>query len=61
MNELQAHIVPPDALERLKAFLAGKRSGQIVMDVDGGGKIVHVAITEHYRLPSVDKKTCKCK
>jgi len=53
--------LPDQALRRIREFLQRKTPGQIVLDVDGGGRIVHVQLTEHMRFtgkesaPSAEK------
>jgi hypothetical protein len=42
--------LPDQALRRIREFLERKTAGQIVLNVDGGGRIVHVQLTEHIRL-----------
>jgi hypothetical protein len=41
--------LPDDALRRIREFLQRKTAGQIVLNVDGGGRVVHVQLTEHIR------------
>jgi hypothetical protein len=41
--------LPDDALRRIREFLQRKTPGQIVLNVDGGGRVVHVQLTEHIR------------
>ena len=41
--------LPDQALRRIREFLQRKIPGQIVLDVDGGGRVVHVQLTEHMR------------
>jgi hypothetical protein len=41
--------LPDDALRRIREFLQRKIPGQIVLNVDGGGRVVHVQLTEHIR------------
>jgi hypothetical protein len=45
MNDLPELVV-----RRIREFLQRKTPGQIVLDVDGGGRVVHVQLTEHIRL-----------
>jgi hypothetical protein len=45
MNEL-----PEQVVRRIREFLQRKTPGQIILDVDGGGRVVHVQLTEHIRL-----------
>jgi hypothetical protein len=45
MNDL-----PETVVRRIREFLQRKTPGQIVLDVDGGGRVVHVQLTEHIRL-----------
>jgi hypothetical protein len=42
--------LPDQALQRIREFLQRKTAGQIVLNVDGGGRVVHVQLTEHIRL-----------
>jgi hypothetical protein len=42
--------LPDQALHRIREFLQRKTAGQIVLNVDGGGRVVHVQLTEHIRL-----------
>jgi hypothetical protein len=42
--------LPDQALRRIREFLERKTASQIVLDVDGGGRVVHVQLTEHIRL-----------
>ena len=42
--------LPDLALQRIREFLQRKTAGQIVLNVDGGGRVVHVQLTEHIRL-----------
>jgi hypothetical protein len=42
--------LPDVALRRIREFLQRKTAGQIVLNVDGGGRVVHVQLTEHIRL-----------
>jgi hypothetical protein len=42
--------LPDQALRRIREFLQRKTAGQIVLNVDGGGRVVHVQLTEHIRL-----------
>jgi hypothetical protein len=42
--------LPDQALRRIRDFLQRKTPGQIVLNVDGGGRVVHVQLTEHIRL-----------
>jgi hypothetical protein len=44
--------LPEQVLRRIREFLQRKTPGQIVLDVDGGGRVVHVQLTEHIRLTS---------
>jgi hypothetical protein len=45
MNDL-----PEQVVRRIREFLQRKTPGQIILDVDGGGRVVHVQLTEHIRL-----------
>ena len=45
MNDLPELVV-----RRIREFLERKTPGQIILDVDGGGRVVHVQLTEHIRL-----------
>jgi hypothetical protein len=45
MNDL-----PEQVVRRIREFLGRKTPGQIILDVDGGGRVVHVQLTEHIRL-----------
>jgi hypothetical protein len=45
MNDLPELVV-----RRIREFLQRKTPGQIILDVDGGGRVVHVQLTEHIRL-----------
>jgi hypothetical protein len=46
--------LPDHALRRIREFLQRRTPGQIVLDVDGGGRIVHVQLTEHMRFTAKD-------
>ena len=50
MNDLPELVV-----RRIREFLQRKTPGQIILDVDGGGRVVHVQLTEHIRL--TEKRT----
>ena len=45
MNDLPELVV-----RRIREFLQRKTPGQIILDVDGGGRVVHVQLTEHIRV-----------
>jgi hypothetical protein len=42
--------LPEQVVRRIREFLQRKTPGQIILDVDGGGRVVHVQLTEHIRL-----------
>jgi hypothetical protein len=49
--------LPDLALQRIREFLQRKTAGQIVLNVDGGGRVVHVQLTEHIRLTGQESPT----
>jgi hypothetical protein len=49
--------LPDQALQRIREFLQRKTAGQIVLNVDGGGRVVHVQLTEHIRLTGQERAT----
>jgi hypothetical protein len=49
--------LPDLALQRIREFLQRKTAGQIVLNVDGGGRVVHVQLTEHIRLTGQERPT----